>query len=94
MNALPTPRKTIYSQYVAEQVKQLGNNGGGVWNFTDIAKEMGVSPTHNLRKLLRYHESIGNLWIGYGRVGERSTCYLYHIIENDKLSDGTEAYPF
>lgn len=81
-------RNTIYRDYVSQQIKALGDNGGGVWSFKDLANVMGLSPTHNLRKQLRHHEKAGNLWIGYGAVGEHGTCYLYHIMENEQPNDG------
>lgn len=75
-------RKTIYAEYISDQIKEIAESGGGVFSFKDLAARMQISPTHNLRKQLRTHEKQGNLWIGYGNIGKHGTLYLYHIESN------------
>lgn len=72
-------KNTIYSEYVFQQIYELRCSGGGCFNFTDLAKTLGLKPTHNLRARLRQAEAQGSLSIGYGVVGEHGSQYIYTL---------------
>jgi len=94
MSARTNQKQSIYGEYVEGTILEIASGGGGAYTFQEIAKIMGLKPTHNLRKRLRTLEKLGRLSIVYGFVGKCATCLIYQIPDSTPSPNRNLDIPF
>lgn len=87
-------KNSVYGEYINEQITIIGQQGGGLFSFQDIAAKLGLKPTHNLRKRLRTAEKKGSLVIGMAYRQGSGTFLTYEIPEMPRQLHLFDEIPF
>lgn len=54
-------RETAYSEYVISNLPQRVAGGGGAYTYKELSEMVGLKPTHNFRRRVKWLAMTGNL---------------------------------